>query len=219
MSETVSFLGGAAIAGLAALLFLRGGGIPGYSIPPIPQPSPVVSTPSPTPVVVVASPSPDPQNEAQKEAQKNELNNFRVQIEQQKLEIEKLRYYIQQQQGQIQTLALQAKPTPPAVQPVDAAGNPLGKPPQASAASQQDALSPVLTGLLWATGGAGLCLVGGTLLLGIFSNFSRQQSQGGRFRTVPYPMDDYERMYRRRYALPMSDEQPMRRVKQIDYED
>ncbi|NJP09828.1 MAG: hypothetical protein HC866_10345 [Leptolyngbyaceae cyanobacterium RU_5_1] len=223
MSETVSFLGGAAIAGVAALLLLRGGIESERPNIPAPQPSPAPSVvmPAPASASVVASPSPASNStDQQNEAQKNELNSLKLQADQQKLELEKLKYHIQLQQSQIQALNTQAKTNTVNVPTVDAAGNPIAPSPHQVATSRETTLNPILTGMLWATGGAVFCLMGGTLLLILFAAFSRQRPRSVQTRRAPYPIDSYERMFHRdRYALPLAETQPMRRVRQPDYDD
>jgi hypothetical protein len=221
MSETVSFLGGAAIAGLAALFLLRGGGLanslPISSLTQPPSVGPIaVPTPAAAPAPVAPSPSPD-----RSDALKNELDGFKVQAERQKLEIDQLKYANQQLQGQVQLLATQAK-AGAVVQGVDAAGNPLPAGARAIAPPQQDA-NPVFTGMMWATGGVVLCLTGGSMLVLMISALSRQQPRTAmRGQGLVYPIDAYPPRvtYRRRYALPPEEQLPipMQRVRQVDYE-
>ncbi len=219
MSETVSFLGGAAIAGLAALFLLKGGGLSSPpQIPSLTQPlTAPVSLPAAPPASAPATSTPAI-NPDRGDALKNEIDSFKVQAERQKLEIDQLKYANQQLQGQVQILATQAK-AGAAVAQVDAAGNPVGARTIAAHPADQN---PMLTGMIWATGGIVVCLTGGGMLVLMVSALSRQQPRRTRDQGIIYPIDPYPpRMpYRRRYLLP-ADEQspiPMRRVRQIDYE-
>jgi hypothetical protein len=221
MSETVSFLGGAAIAGLAALFLLRGGGlanslpISSLTQPPSLAPAAAPAPAAPTPAAPTPAPSPD-----RSDALKNELDSFKVQAERQKLEIDQLKYANQQLQGQVQLLATQTKAGMAATQALSGAGNtlPAG---QRAIAPQQDANS-MFTGVMWATGGVLLCLTGGGMLVLMISALSRQQPRGMRGQGIVYPIDAYPPRvaYRRRYALPPEEHMPipMQRVRQIDYE-
>jgi hypothetical protein len=219
MSETVSFLGGAAIAGLAALFLLRGGGLANsLPISSLTQP-PIAPVAVPTPVSAPAPAAPSPAASPDRsDALKNELDSFKVQAERQKLEIDQLKYANQQLQGQVQLLATQSK-AGIANAPVDAAGNPVL--PRAIAGNPADP-NPMFTGMVWAAGGIVLCLTGGTMLVVMISALSRQQPRGMRGQGVIYPLDAYApRMpYRRRYALPPEEQMPMpmQRVRQVDYE-
>ncbi len=229
MSETVSFLGGAVISGLAALFLLRGGGLANsspVSPPQLPPVAPVVApvaVPTPAPAPVAPSPAASPDRN---DAIKNELDSFKVQAERQKFEIDQLKYAHQQLQGQVQVLATQAKAGIAPAQPVDAAGNPASAGPRGIApiaAAQQDA-NPIFTGVMWAMGGVLLCLTGGNILVLIISALARQQPRGMRGKRIVYPMDAYPapRMtYRKRYALPREEQMPIpvERVRQVDYDE
>jgi hypothetical protein len=231
MNEIVSFIGGVAISGLAALFLLRGGGLATSSAPiaPLPQPSSIAPVPAPIPAPVPVAPSPSlSPSPDRSDALKNELDSFKVQAERQKLEIDQLKYAQQQLQGQVQLLATQAKAGIAATQTVDAAGNPVsavprgGVPvPQETHAIQQEA-NPIFTGAMWAVGGVLLCLTGGNILVLIISALSRQQSRGMRGKRMMEPMDGYPSMpYRKRYVLPREEQMPipMERVRQVDYEE
>ena len=223
MSETVSFLGGAAIAGLAALLLLRGGGLASPSPlssstqSPLPVPVALPGPPTVLPTVPVA-PAPAPAvNSDRSDVLKNELDSFKVQAERQKLEIDQLKYANQQLQGQVQVLATQAKAGIGLAQ-VDAAGNPVGS----RALSHPGDQNPMFTGMLWATGGILLCLTGGGVLVLMVSALSSQRPRRVRDQGLVYPIDAYppRLAYRRRYALPPDEQTPisMRQVRQVDYE-
>lgn len=218
MSETVSFLGGAAIAGVATVVLLRGIG-PGYPVVPPAQPSsvPSVATPStaptaaaapvaapvaPAPVAPAASPAPCSAAPLD-EARKNDLDAMKLHFDQQKLELEKLKYQLQKQDGLIQSMATQAKNTP--ISPsIDSAGNPLASTPPAIPipTTTNQATNPLFSGLLWATAGIVLSLVGGTFLLGIFAMFSRQPPRHRMPPPYPYAQEGDRPTYRKRYPQP-----------------
>jgi hypothetical protein len=161
MSETTSFLGGAAFAGLAALVLLKGGvtvGAPNVSNPqslPVPTVSPsVVAQP-------VASPSPDLANGASIE----EVDKLKTLVDQQKTDIEKLRTQVQDQRVAIDTLTTQLKTS----SVTNAASS-------AQVLAEDQISNPLLTGLLWAIGGVVLALGGGLALVGMFVLVARQQN-------------------------------------------
>jgi hypothetical protein len=223
MSDTTSFVGGAALAGLATLIVLRGGisfGTPngGQSsqllpIPPVPtmpgtMPTlntvPNLSTgsalPNPSPIVAQAS-SPDKTYEDVK--QRIELDHIKSQLEQQQSQI-------RSQQTLIDALTTQNK---------TAAINPNNGLPQGNSAMVPQ-LSPsngggMVSGLPWALGGVLLTFGGGIALVGMFSMLARQNNRP--VRTVEYIHDDYPAYLpqrRRVQALP-----PRRTVRRVDLED
>lgn len=231
MSETVSFLGGAAIAGVATVVLLRGIG-PGYPIVPPAQPSsvPSVATPSqstapnvaaaPVATAPVAAASPAPCSAVPlDDTRKNDLEAIKLHFDQQKLELEKLKYQLQRQDGLIQSMATQAKSG--GAQPsVDSAGNPLvpASQPIPVPTTTNQAMNPFFNGLLWATAGVVLSLVGGTFLLGIFAMFSRQQPRHRMPPAYPYSQEGDRPSYRRRHAPSPGEQAPSRQAKYGTYE-
>ncbi len=166
MSDTSAFLGGAAFAGLAALILLKGGisvGTPGMpqSVPSL-QPVPV---PSASPLAQLPpSPSPAVPN-LDVEKQKFEIEHLKAQLEQEKARAEQMKGQIQSQQSLIDSLT-KNNANAAAVAARQA---------QMVASAEQQPNSSLLTGLLWALGGMILTFGGGVALVGMFVLFSRQQ--------------------------------------------
>lgn len=223
MSETVSFLGGAAIAGLAAIVLVRGTG-PSYSNPPAPQvsPAPTVAPsppPAPVPSPVATSPLPCATASPQDEARKNEVDTLKLQAEQQKLEIEKLKLQIQKQDGLIQTVTTQARSgvSQPGVDPSQGALATSNQPLPIAPASQNEMMNPVLTGMLWVAGGLASCLIGGGLILGVLAMFARQQP-----RRIPpvyyYPVESERSTQRTRYVEPIREQPLPKRARHKTYD-
>lgn len=160
MSETTSFLGGAAFAGLAALVLLKGGitvGAPNVSNSqalPIPTVSPSV----------VAQPTASPSPELEDGASIEDVDQLKTLVEQQKTDIEKLRTQVQDQKVAIDTLTTQLKVNSPAMNA------------SAQVLAEDQIANPLLTGLLWAIGGVVLALGGGLALVGMFVLVARQQT-------------------------------------------
>jgi hypothetical protein len=160
MSETTSFLGGAAFAGLAALVLLKGGvtvGAPNVNNSqslPVPAVSPsVVAQPT-------VSPSP-----LEDGASVEDVDKLKTLVEQQKTDIEKLRTQVQDQKVAIDTLTTQLKTS----SSMNAASS-------AQVLAEDQMANPLLTGLLWAIGGVVLALGGGLALVGMFVLVARQQN-------------------------------------------
>ncbi len=179
MSDTTAFLGGAAVAGLAALVLLRGGinaGTPTLAtapqvLPTVPLPSPLLSP------AATALTTGDQQNDVQKFA----IDNLTKAVEQQRTETEKLREQVQRQQSVIDALATQARLTssnfqPRTVQPP----NPPAEP-----------ANSMLNSMMWALGGVALSLGGGIVLVGMFVTLAKQQGRGGRSLEIVQPVEEY----------------------------
>jgi hypothetical protein len=215
MSDTTSFLGGAALAGLAAMIVLRGGinfGSPTLSTPngsllPMPPTLPPTNGsvqnfsmpnafPSPSPIAAIA-PSSDRTYEDAK---------IRLEMDQLKSQIEQQQTQIRSQQSLIDNLSLQAKANNLAPQSVIPQ-------PQAVVQTQRGDES-VVSGLPWALGGVLLTFGGGIALVGMMSMFAKQNRPT---RTVEYVHDDYPAYLsarRRAQALP-----PRRTLRRVDLED
>jgi hypothetical protein len=215
MSDTTSFLGGAALAGLAAMLVLRGGinfGSPTLSspngnllpIPPMMPPTngsvqsfaaPNAAFPTPSPVAMMPPTSDRTYEDAKMRLEMDQLKN---QIEQQQTQI-------RSQQTLIDNLSLQTKAnnlTPPVPVPQLQMPNPR----------QED--QSVVSGLPWALGGVLLTFGGGIALVGMMSMFAKQNRP---VRTVEYVHDEYPAYLsarRRAQALP-----PRRALRRVDLED
>jgi hypothetical protein len=214
MSDTTSFLGGAALAGLAAMIVLRGGinfGSPmlpssNGSLLPMPPTMPPTSAqnfsmpnafPSPSPLAAIA-PSADRTYEEAK---------IRLEMDQLKNQIEQQQTQIRSQQTLIDNLSLQAKANNLAPQAA------VPQMPQAIQTQRGEDQS-VVSGLPWALGGVLLTFGGGIALVGMMSMFAKQNRPT---RTVEYVHDDYPAYLsarRRAQALP-----PRRTLRRVDLED
>ena len=205
MSETTSFLGGAALAGLAAVILLRGGittnspatsptqPLPNYPYPNV-SPSPLNSLPPATTGTPTAS---------DLEKQRLETEQLKALVEQQRVQTDQLKTQIQSQQALIDTLTAQNK------------ASTLASPRPAAGGGSSDQTNPILTGLLWALGGMILAFGGGIALVGMFVLFAKQQRPS---RTIEVIHDDYGTGYlparRRSQALPAR-----RTLKRVEAED
>lgn len=204
MSETTSFLGGAALAGLAAVILLKGGlnatsptvGSPQYA--PV-QPWPTMpAAPGVMPVPTV-SPSVD------YEKQKAETDELRSQVEQQRVQIEQLKAQAQSQQAFIDSLTAQNKN---GMAPLAA------RSPQAPPSNGLEQSNPVMNGLMWALGGMILTFGGGIALVGMFVLFAKQQRPS---RTIEVFHDEYPSYLASRRRTPVLP--PRRVIKRVEAED
>lgn len=181
MSDTTAFLGGAAVAGLAALVLLRGGVNAGSPmVATVPQPLPTVPLPSPL-LSPVATASPPTGSDQQNDVQKFAIDQLTKAVEQQRAESEKLREQVQRQQSVIDALATQARLTSSNFQPRPAMPNapPVEQP------------NSMLNSMMWALGGVALSLGGGIVLVGMFVTLSKQQGRNARSVEIVQPLEDY----------------------------
>lgn len=206
MSDTTAFLGGAAIAGLAAMVLLRGGvsanspALPSSPLAPI-QPYPTMPT-YPSPGVYPPGAIGAPTNDYDK--QRLEAEQLRSQVEQQRTQIEQLKAQTQSQQAFIDTLTAQTK------------GNGVSALPRPTTVPtpNAEAANPVMNGLMWAVGGMILTFGGGIALVAMFALFARQQRPS---RTIEVFHEDYPNYLtarRRSQALPTR-----RTIKRVEAED
>ncbi len=207
MSETTSFLGGAALAGLAAVTLLKGGvnaTAPGFTSPQNfqIQPYPTATLPSVGVVPTTAAPT-----VYDLEKQRVETEQLKAQFEQQRLQTEQLKAQIQSQQTLIETLNAQNKNN--GVMPV-----PGKAPHEQSLNSDQTSSSPMMTGILWALGGMLLAFGGGLALVGIFVLFSRQQRPSRTIEVIHDEYPNYLPARRKSQVLP-----PRRTIKRVDADD
>lgn len=209
MSDTTSFLGGAAIAGLAAMVLLRGGvsanapALPSSPLTPI-QPYPTIP-PYPSPGMYPPGAAATPTNDYDK--QRLEAEQLRSQVEQQRTQIEQLKAQTQSQQAFIETLTAQNKGNGVSTLPVR---------PTAVPTPNAEAANPVMNGLMWAVGGMILTFGGGIALVAMFALFARQQRPS---RTIEVFHEDYPNYLtarRRSQALPTR--RAIRRVEAEDFE-
>ncbi len=215
MSDTTSFLGGAALAGLAAMIVLRGGinfGSPMLSSPngsmlPMPPALPPMNGSMQNfsaPNAVFPSPSPMAVTPADRTYEDAKM---RLEVDQLKSQIEQQQTQIRSQQALIDNLSLQAKASNLAPQ---SAVPPL----QPTIQTQRGEDQSVVAGLPWALGGVLLTFGGGIALVGMMSMFAKQNRP---VRTVEYVHDDYPGYLsarRRTQALP-----PRRTLRRVDLED
>jgi hypothetical protein len=189
MSDTTSFLGGAALAGLAALVVMRGGltiGSPSM----IPQQSfqlPQLSlgqgtinpatgqllpnVPTPSPVAVGRTPYEDAK--------------LSVQMEALKAQVEQLQNQVRSQQTVVDTVTAQLRTGSLNPQPVQTT---LPQPVQPMHTASDQAATTMISGLPWALGGMVLTFGGGIALVGMFVLLSRQNRSG---RTIEVIHDEY----------------------------
>ena len=187
MSDTTSFLGGAALAGLAALVVMRGGltigspSMPSQQSFQLPQLSlgqgninPVTGQVMPVvPSPMAAVPGRSPYEDAKLD----------VKVESLKAQIEQLQLQVRSQQTVMDTMTAQVRTGALAPQQatVPQPTFPINSP------SEQAATS-MLSGLPWALGGMMLTFGGGIALVGMFVLLSRQNRSG---RTIEVIHDDY----------------------------
>ena len=187
MSDTTSFLGGAALAGLAALVVMRGGltigspSMPSQQSFQLPQLSlgqgninPVTGQVMPTvPSPVAAVPGRSPYEDAKLD----------VKVESLKAQIEQLQLQVRSQQTVMDTMTAQVRTG--ALAPQQAA---VPQPTFPINSPSEQAATSMLSGLPWALGGMMLTFGGGIALVGMFVLLSRQNRSG---RTIEVIHDDY----------------------------
>jgi hypothetical protein len=220
MSDTTSFLGGAALAGLVAVVVLRGGISFGSANSPLVGVQPGFSLPSAVPNMgmnpnMPTVPLPMPiASPVSSEKQDYDSVKLQFRVEQLQGQVEQQQTQLRSQQVMIDTLSAQSRtgvwngqqPAPPApsVVPQLQAGNP-----------NFDHGGGLANGLPWALGGVLLAFGGGIALVGMSSLFSRQNRPG---RTIEFVHDDYSpylpQQRRRVQVLP-----PRRSIRRIDVED
>ncbi|MCX5962489.1 MAG: hypothetical protein NT070_04880 [Cyanobacteria bacterium] len=190
MSDTTSFLGGAALAGLVALVMMRGGltigspSMPSQQSFQLPQLSlgqgnmnPVTGqVMPPTQNSITAVPSRSPYEDAKLDVK---VESLKTQIEQLQLQVHSQQTVMDAMTAQVRTGALAQQPSAAMVpQPTSPVNSP----------SEQAATS-VLSGLPWALGGMMLTFGGGIALVGMFVLLARQNRSG---RTIEFIHDDYQ---------------------------
>lgn len=207
MSDTTSFLGGAALAGLAAIILLKGGvsaTAPGFTSPQTyqVQPYPTATLPAVGMPSTTAAPT-----IYDLEKQRVEAEQLRVQFEQQRMQTEQLKAQIQSQQALIDTLNAQSKNN--GVMPIPgkaSQGQPL--------TLEQTPANPMMTGILWALGGMLLAFGGGLALVGVFVLVSRQQRPSRTIEVIHDEYPNYLPARRKSQVLP-----PRRTIKRVDVDD
>jgi len=196
MSETTSFLGGAALAGLAAVILLKGG---------VSNSSPTLSPAQPLPnygysvqpgaPVATIPPAATTTTTADAEKQRAETEQLKTIVEQQRIQNEQFKAQLQSQQALIETLNAQNKAAIPV--------------PQRPANSTSEN-NTVFSNLLWMLGGVILTFGGGIALVGMFVLFAKQQRPS---RTIEVIHDEYpDYLSNRRRAQMMPARRSIRRV-------
>ncbi|MBW4440768.1 MAG: hypothetical protein KME10_05955 [Plectolyngbya sp. WJT66-NPBG17] len=173
MSETTSFLGGAALAGLAAVILLKGG---------VGNSSPTLSPSQPLPnygySVQPGAPTLPPNTTGttiDADKQRAETEQLKALVEQQRIQTEQLKTQLQSQQALIETLNAQSRAAIPA-------------PPRPINSNSSIENNPVFSNLLWMLGGVILTFGGGIALVGMFILFAKQQRPS---RTIEVVHDEY----------------------------
>ncbi|MBK1990049.1 heterocyst differentiation related protein [Sphaerospermopsis aphanizomenoides BCCUSP55] len=170
MSESMAFIGGVAVAGLAALLLLKGTNTPiqqpNFATPQMPATfvAPQVMQPSVQYPPNYGQPVyPNQQPIAPNSSQSQEVEKLTSQIEKLKADNEQIRVQNQQLQGQIQTFTQQQWQL--AQQQNQ----------QRVAISQPEQNRWWTSPIIWAVGGATLTIGGGVVVAGVLSLFSPKQ--------------------------------------------
>ncbi|MCU0548483.1 MAG: hypothetical protein MUC48_03970 [Leptolyngbya sp. Prado105] len=201
MSETTSFLGGAALAGLAAVILLKGGvnanspmlaptqPLPNYGYPNVAPGAPVGVAPTVSPAPVDT------------EKQRVETEQLKALLEQQRIQTEQLKTQLQSQQALIDTMNAQSK-----------SNFNLQKPAAANNSSIED--NPVFSNLLWMLGGVILTFGGGIALVGMFVLFAKQQRPSRTIEVIHDEYPGYLSTRRRPQALPTR-----RTIKRVEAEE
>jgi hypothetical protein len=218
MSDTTAFVGGAALAGLAALIILKGGitigspnlsptqSLPSFSAAPLATPPTAVGT---LPAPPIASPSPVPAYDMEKQQLATE--QLKVQLDQQRAQTEQLKNQLQSQQALIDALTAQNKVNSanPA-QPLSY-GN---RYPQSLEMSDRQSSNAMVAGLMWALGGMILTFGGGIALVGMFVLFSRNQRPNRTIEVIHEDYPTYLPTRRRSQMLP-----PRRTLRRVNAEE
>ncbi len=188
MSDTTSFLGGAALAGLVALVTMRGGltigspSLPSQQSFQLPQLSLGQGNVNPAMGIVPAAPSPVAAVPGRSPYEDAKLD---VKVESLKAQIEQIQLQVRSQQTVVDTITTQVR-TGALVPQQSAAVVPQPAVPVTSPSEQ--AATSMVSGLPWALGGMMLTFGGGLALVGMFVLLSRQNRSG---RTIEVIHDDY----------------------------
>ena len=216
MSNGMAFVAGAGLAGIAALLFLKGGGNPGlYNLPAAASLQPPQNLQQP-----LANPQMPPGfNPALAPMPAPGVNNpaYCANCAQQQLENAQLKAQIEQLQTQLrnQQFVIDAQ----SAQMRNNGGlNPQLNPAQLTAGIQSS--NPNTTSLLWALGGMGVTVTAGLLMAGVFALLSRQQRPPAGTVQLIHPINQLPPSlpYKRRseYASPRYEE---KRASYLDYDE
>ncbi len=169
MSDSMAFVAGAAVAGIAALLLFRASGNPLENYPPpnlAPSP-PATVQPQQTPLPVPPAPGTPSLNPAM-EQQRLDIERLKAQLEQQRNDAEQLRQQLRNQQLILE--ALRAQP------PVNTLNPPPSVPPAPPTSQPQPTNnSSIVSAMMWALAGMILTLVIGIVVVVAFALFAQQQ--------------------------------------------
>lgn len=203
MSDSTAFLAGAAFAGVATVLLIRGGE-PTQSFQvaqPLPPPpiQPVPNTPLPVPISEPPS--------SGLEQYVREMERLKAQVDQQKNDTDLLKEQLRSQQLVIDSLRSQSQIH---------ALNPQSQPASALVATQQPE-NQIFSGVLWAVGGIIFTVTLGIILAAVFAVLSQHQ-RSPRVQVIqPFDPEASLPSSRRRsvYLPPRS---KSRRSEPVDYE-
>lgn len=214
MNDTTSFLGGAAVAGLAALVLLKGVGSNSTAnmLPQVQQPLPISTVQAPLAAPLQVPPTPVPQQpsvsldqQLGQQLGEQKYEQMKMLFEQQKAETERLRAQVQSQQATIETMQRASVTHPPRM------AQPQLAPSQAQPLDTSNAM---FNGMLWALGGVALSLGGGIVLVTMFVLVAKQQRSGARVDLIP--SDEYGYFPERRYVQALPPRRAPRRIKVMD---
>ncbi|MBD2100768.1 hypothetical protein [Leptolyngbya sp. FACHB-261] len=198
MSDSMAFLAGTAFAGIAALVFLKGGVSLGEATLPVARAlqAPVEQPSLTTSLLTQTAGSQDlsalgdnlerqvknqleqQQTDIERVLQRQQTETERLKdlLDQQRTETDRLKLQIRDQQLALDTLTSQARAEALAGQ-VRPQQQTLSLPATATA---EQSNNPVIPGVLWALGGMALTVTGGVVLAGVFSSLTQQQPRPAR---------------------------------------
>lgn len=178
--NSMAFLTGAAVAGVAVLFMIRGGDIGGAAnlAPSQPQQILPTNTYDPyNPQTIAPTPTPVPGFTPNNSLQVLELEKLRPMIEQQRTEIEQLKVQMQNQQLLLDHLTARNGVNSPSGW--DTSGGDIVSPDNSEVKEQENSLfssgNPLLSGVVWALGGVVITMTGGVVVIGTLALLSRQQ--------------------------------------------
>jgi hypothetical protein len=185
MSESMAFVGGVTVAGLAALLLFKGAGTPMQPNIALPQQIPFMQQPAMTqqypgqyPVGTTIPVNPNDPLRTENEKLKTDFANLQKENEQLKYQYQQLQFQFQSYAQQVQANANAAAQVPqPQAQP------------QLPAQSSQSSTSPWWSsGIVWGVGGIVLTIGGGIVVAGVLSLFSNKERPNRTVQVIhPYP--------------------------------
>jgi hypothetical protein len=188
MSESMAFVGGVTVAGLAALLLFKGAGTPMQPNMALPQQIPFMQSQPVMPqqypgqqqqFVGQAPVNPNDPLRAENEKLKTDLTNLQKENEQLKYQYQQLQF---QFQGYVNQVQQQASANAAAAQSPQAQ-------PQPQLPQAQSTTSPWWSsGIVWGVGGIVLTIGGGIVVAGVLSLFSNKERPNRTVQVIhPYP--------------------------------